>query len=67
MCMRTQIYTMQSVDEALAVIDQDVDHVGITPSDIGLPGEVDLATARAIVEAVGDSAITVALKRWYRP
>lgn len=59
--MRTQIYTMQSVDEALAVIDQGVDHVGITPSDIGLPGEVDLATARAIVEAVGDSAITVAL------
>jgi phosphoribosylanthranilate isomerase len=52
---------MQSVDEALAVIDQGVDHVGITPSDIGLPGEVDLATARAIVEAVGDSAITVAL------
>lgn len=59
--MRTQIYTMQSVDEALAVIEQGVDHVGITPSDIGLPGEVDLATARAIVDAVGDTAVTVAL------
>ena len=59
--MKTQIYTMQSVDEALAVVEQGADHVGITPSDIGLPGEVDLATAQAIVEAVGDSAVTVAL------
>ena len=59
--MKTQIYTMQSVDEALTVIAQGVDHVGITPSDIGLPGEIDLSTARAIVEAVGDSAVAVAL------
>ena len=59
--MKTQIYTMQSVDEAMAVIAQGVDNVGITPSNIGLPGEVDYATARAIVEAVGDSAVTVAL------
>jgi phosphoribosylanthranilate isomerase len=59
--MKTQIYTMQSVDETMAVIAQGVDNVGITPSNIGLPGEVDYATARAIVEAVGDSAVTVAL------
>ncbi len=63
--MRIQIYTMQSVDEALAVIAQGVDHIGITPSDIGLPGEVDFETARAIVDAshavVGDAAICVAL------
>ena len=52
--MKIQIYTMQSVEEALAVIAEGVDHVGITPSDIGLPGEVDVHTARAIVEAVGD-------------
>ncbi len=59
--MKIQIYTMQSVEEALAVIAEGVDHVGITPSDIGLPGEVDVHTARAIVEAVVDAAVSVAL------
>ena len=59
--MKIQIYTMQSVQEALAVIAQGVDHVGITPSDIGLPGEVDFVTARSIVEAVGEAAVCVAL------
>lgn len=59
--MKIQIYTMQTVDEALDVIAQGVDHVGITPSNIGLPGEVDLDSARRIVEAVGDSAVVVAL------
>jgi phosphoribosylanthranilate isomerase len=59
--MKIQIYTMQTVDEALDVIAQGVDHVGITPSNIGLPGEVDLDSARGIVEAVGDSAVVVAL------
>jgi phosphoribosylanthranilate isomerase len=59
--MKTQIYTMQNVDEAHAVIAQGVDHIGITPSSRGLPGEVDLITAREIVDAVGDSAVCVAL------
>jgi phosphoribosylanthranilate isomerase len=59
--VKTQIYTMQSVDEAQAVISQGVDHIGITPSELGLPGEVDIPTARAIVKAVGDSAVCVAL------
>lgn len=63
--MKVQIYTMQTVDEALAVIAQGVDHIGVTPSNIGLPGEVDFATARAIVDAVGDAsgdaAVCVAL------
>lgn len=59
--MKVQIYTMQTVAEAQAVIRSGVDHIGITPSDIGLPGEVDIATARAIVDAVGDSAVSVAL------
>ena len=59
--VRIQIYTMQSIDEAKAVIALGVDHVGITPSNLGLPGEVDLPTARAIVDAVGNSAISVAL------
>jgi len=52
---------MQSVEEALHVIAQGVDHIGITPSHIGLPGEVDNVTARSIVDAVGETAVCVAL------
>lgn len=59
--MKTQIYTMQTVEEAQAVVALGVDHIGITPSNLGLPGEVDFATARAIVEAVGETAVAVAL------
>ena len=59
--MKIQIYTMQTIKEAQAVIALGVDHVGITPSNLGLPGEVDLPRARAIVDAIGDSAISVAL------
>ena len=43
---------MQSVEEAQAVA-LGVNHIGITPSNLGLPGEVDFATARAIVGGVG--------------
>ncbi len=59
--MKIQIYTMQTIDEAQAVVALGVDHVGVTPGNSGLPGEVDLSTARAIVDAVGSSAISVAL------
>ncbi|MCK5584875.1 phosphoribosylanthranilate isomerase [Candidatus Bipolaricaulota bacterium] len=59
--MKIQIYTMQAIDEAQAVTALGVDHIGITPGEYSLPGEVDFATARAIVEAVGDSAVCVAL------
>jgi len=59
--VRIQIYTMQSVEEAQAVIGLGVDHIGITPGEYGLPGEVGFSMARDIVEAVGDSAVCVAL------
>ena len=59
--MRIQIYTMQTVDEAQAVVALGVNHIGITPGNFGLPGEVGFTTARAIVEAVADSAVCVAL------
>ncbi|MCA9397780.1 phosphoribosylanthranilate isomerase, partial [candidate division WWE3 bacterium] len=59
--MKIQIYTMQTIEEAQAVVTLGVNHVGITPSDLGLPGEVDFATARAIVEGVGETAVSVAL------
>ena len=59
--MKIQIYTMQTVEEARAAVAVGVNHVGITPSHLGLPGEVDYETARAIVEAVGETAVSVAL------
>jgi phosphoribosylanthranilate isomerase len=59
--MKIQIYTMQTPEEALAVAALGVDHVGVTPGQRGLPGEVDPAVARTIVEAVRDRATVVAL------
>jgi phosphoribosylanthranilate isomerase len=58
---RVQIYTMQTPAEALAVAEMGVDHVGVTPSSRGLPGEVDLSTAADICEAVAGRATSVAL------
>lgn len=58
--MITQIYTMHSVEEALACVEAGVDHIGLTPTQ-GLPGEIPLSVMRDIVEAVGDRATTVAL------
>ncbi len=59
--MKVQIYTMQTVEEALEIVSLGVDHIGITPSSIGLPGEIDFNTGRAIVDRVGGSAACVAL------
>jgi phosphoribosylanthranilate isomerase len=56
-----QIYTMQTPDEARAVVGLGVDHIGVTPAYRGLPGEVDPVTARAIFDAVGKTAVKVAL------
>ncbi len=60
--MITQIYTAQSVDEAIALADLGVDHVGVTISSRGLPGEVSSSVGRKIVAATGSSpARSVAL------
>jgi phosphoribosylanthranilate isomerase len=59
--MKVQIYTMQSVEEALQVAALGVDHLGLTPSQIGLPGEIDFWTAREIVETIDVAAVCVAL------
>lgn len=56
-----QIYTAQSVNEALALAGVGVDHVGITVSDRGLPGEIDPSTGKEIVAALAGVAGTVAL------
>ncbi len=59
--MIVQIYTMQTPEEARAIVDAGVDHIGITPSQLGLPGEVDIATAQAIMAAINERAVGVAL------
>jgi len=38
-----------------------VDHLGVTPTDRGLPGEIDINTARSICRAVEKNIVTVAL------
>jgi phosphoribosylanthranilate isomerase len=58
---RVQIYTMQSVAEAVEVAALGVDHVGVTPSQRGLPGEIDEATAAEICAALSGRATSVAL------
>ncbi len=59
--MIVQLYTMQTVEEALACVDAGADHLGLTPPQ-GLPGELpSLAAMREIVAAVGDRARCVAL------
>ncbi len=59
--MKVQIYTAQSPDEAAALVQAGVDHIGVTPSYVGLPGEVDYQTARDILAAVAPPAMKVAL------
>lgn len=56
-----QIYTMQTVEEAVAVAALGVDHIGVTPADLGLPGEVALARAAEICDAVKGAATSVVL------
>lgn len=59
--MIVQIYTVQSPGEARDVADAGADHVGVTISDRGLPGEVDLHRGREIVDSLRGIATSVAL------
>ena len=59
--MIVQIYTVQTAQEALALCELGVDHIGITPTALGLPGEVGSERAAAIVAAMDGRATTVAL------
>ncbi len=56
-----QIYTMQSVEEALAVAALGVDHLGVTPSRRGLPGEISNGLAADVCSALIGHAKSVAL------
>ncbi len=59
--MLTQLYTMQTVEEALACLDAGADHLGLTPAQGGLPGEIPLDVVRDIQAAVGARARCVVL------
>ena len=50
--MKVQIYTLQSVEEAIEVTKIGIDNIGITPASIGLPGEISYETAKEICESV---------------
>lgn len=56
-----QIYTMQSPDEAIAIAALGVNHVGVTPSEQGLPGEVSTGVAAEICRSLVGVATSVAL------
>ena len=58
--MIVQIYTLQSVEEALEVESVGVHNIGLTPASIGLPGEISHETAKSICDEVQNSK-TVAL------
>ncbi len=57
--MIVQIYTAQSVEEARALADLGVDHIGLTPAQHGLPGEIDCDRAAAIVRALRGTGPTL--------
>jgi len=59
--MIVQIYTSQTVEEGLALVDCCVDQIGVTPSHCGLPGEISNEQARDIFIAIGKRAAKVAL------
>jgi phosphoribosylanthranilate isomerase len=59
--MITQIYTMQSLEEAEAIINAGIDHIGITPGENNLPGEVSYEEAFKIFQAVKGRVTRAAL------
>ncbi len=59
--MIVQIYTVQSPEEGIALAELGVDHIGITPSNHGLPGELSNIAAAEIFAAIGQRATRVAL------
>lgn len=59
--MFTQIYTAQSADEARALARAGVDHIGLTPTTIGLPGQISEGVAAEAVRALKGHARSVAL------
>ena len=59
--MITQIYTSQTPEEAIALVEAGVDHIGTTPTSLGLPGEISIEVCKSIFKAIGKRAKTVML------
>lgn len=59
--MIVQIYTAQTPDEAISLVDCGVDHIGVTPTSVGLPGEISLIQAKDIFTSIGLRAKKIAL------
>ena len=59
--VKTQIYSMVSVEEAVKSVEVGADHIGVLVEDegMGCPCHVSLDTAKAIFDAVGTSAVKV--------
>ncbi len=53
--MITQVYTAQTPEEAVELSRLGVDHVGVTVSGRGLPGEVDIHAGQEIVAALAET------------
>ena len=56
LAMIVQVYTARGVAEARAMADLGVDHIGVTISARGLPGEVDDLEGKAILAALKESS-----------
>ena len=61
--MITQIYSLKTVDEALACIEVGATNIGVNPTakNSGKTFDEALAESKAIFDAVGDKATKVAL------
>ena len=60
--MKVQIYTLQSVDEAKKVASLGVDLVGVTPANIGLPGEITLEMGKDICASLtGTTTVAISV------
>lgn len=60
--MKTQIYCIVSVEEALNCIAAGADHIGIAPGYEGiLPSGISLDKGKQIFDAIGEKAVKVAL------
>jgi len=59
--MIVQIYTAQSAQEAIALVERGVDNVGLTPTAVGLPGQISENVAADAVAALRGRGTSVAL------
>ena len=58
--MITQIFSIQTVEEALGCIEAGADRIGLAiDTGVSLPNQVSLEKAKEIFDAIGDRAVKV--------